>query len=238
MILTTSIAPQSSVTHSMPVGVDVHLNHSPMIRIWEDNGNGGETKIYESYTSAASAVLHVSSATWRIENFGWESANIVIEQEAGGGSGGLPAGAATEAAQDTGNASLASLDTKVDDIAKEATQQAGNTLLGLIQTLLAAIQTLLDQLKATAENQLDIANAGTDVTEYELIGATDTYPKNAQCRQLSVLAEGRGCSSNGKAKPDGFNLTFQTGGILNLDTIELTADSVSKWRIFEYNTNI
>lgn len=229
MILTTPIAPQSSVTHSMPVGVDVHLNHSPMIRIWEDNGNGGETKIYEQYTSAASALLHVSSATWRIENFGWTEANIVIEQEAGGGSGGLAAGAATESAQDTGNASLASLDAKADNFATEATlqaqvseAQASNTLLALIKTLLDAIKTLTQALLVKATPEI--------VTP--IISQSDgTFPLNnaAQFGAFYDDLEGGTGTCNGVNVTHGYEISSPDNRHIAAGSFTLLSSNTGRW---------
>lgn len=90
-ILNTTIPPQASVSATLAEGSTVVLNHGPAIRIWEDDGNGGETKIYESYVSAADVELRAANAAWRVENFGSAVRHISIEElvsASGGGAGG------------------------------------------------------------------------------------------------------------------------------------------------------
>lgn len=96
-ILNTTIPPQLSVAATLTEGSTVVLNHGPAIRIWEDDGNGGETKIYESYVSAADVKLRATNAAWRIENFGSAVRHISIEEAESGGGSAPPVGLATEA---------------------------------------------------------------------------------------------------------------------------------------------
>lgn len=94
------------------------------------------------------------------------------------GSSGLPSGAATASKQDSGNASLSSIDTKLTSQASSAKQDTGNTSLNSIDTKLSS--------QATAAKQ-DVGNASLASIDAALAARSSTANQLIEIARLDTL---------------------------------------------------